>query len=132
MTAFADTSALYAFLDKASRWHDLAKQVWSDMIAAGDLLVTTNHTLLETAVLCQSRFSRPVARDLFDRVVPGMDVYWVEQEVHGAAVAALLAANRRDLSLADCVSFEVMRRLDIRRAFTLDEHFREQGLDVLP
>jgi predicted nucleic acid-binding protein len=32
----------------------------------------------------------------------------------------------------DCVSFEVMRRLGIRRAFTLDEHFREQGFEVVP
>ena len=132
MTAFADTSALYAFLDKANRSHELVTQIWDTVSAGGGLLVTTNYTVLETAALCQSRFGPPIARDLFDRVVPGLDVHWVDQEVHEAAVAALLVANRRDLSLVDCVSFEVMRRLDIRQAFTLDEHFREQGFEVVP
>jgi predicted nucleic acid-binding protein len=37
------------------------------------------------------------------------------------------SARRRDLSLVDCVSFEVMRRNGITRAFAVDRHFQELG-----
>jgi predicted nucleic acid-binding protein len=46
--------------------------------------------------------------------------------------SALLTANRRQLSLVDCVSFEMMRRLGIKTAFTYDRHFSEQGFECLP
>lgn len=43
----------------------------------------------------------------------------------------MLVAGRRDLSLVDCSSFVTMRRLGIKKAFALDEHFREQGFELL-
>ena len=46
--------------------------------------------------------------------------------------AGLLSARRQDLSLVDCTSFAVMRSLGLRRAFTLDPHFAEQGCEVVP
>ena len=52
--------------------------------------------------------------------------------IHRAAVAAVLASARRNLSLVDCASFEVMRRRGLRTAFTLDRHFAEQGFAVVP
>ena len=51
---------------------------------------------------------------------------------HRAGVASVLAANQRRLSLVDCVSFEVMRRLGIREAFAFDAHFADQGFRCLP
>jgi predicted nucleic acid-binding protein len=44
-----------------------------------------------------------------------------------AGLSALLAAGRRHLSLVDCVSFVIMRRLGIRAYLGLDAHFAEQG-----
>jgi predicted nucleic acid-binding protein len=43
----------------------------------------------------------------------------------------LLVANRRDLSLVDCTSFEVMRRNGLEVVFTFDPHFHEQGFQVI-
>ena len=57
---------------------------------------------------------------------------WVDQPTHEAGVAAVLAAGRRKLSLVDCVSFEIMRRGGIRRAFSFDPHFREAGFELVP
>jgi predicted nucleic acid-binding protein len=47
--------------------------------------------------------------------------------MHAQSVAAALAANRRRLSLVDCVSFTVCRRLNIDRVSAFDPHFDEQG-----
>jgi len=35
------------------------------------------------------------------------------------------------LSLVDCVSFEVMRRIGMNRVFCFDPHFEEHGFEVL-
>jgi predicted nucleic acid-binding protein len=41
-------------------------------------------------------------------------------------------AGRRTLSLVDCVSFEVMRRTGIRKAFAFDRHFQDYGYEIYP
>jgi len=59
-------------------------------------------------------------------------VTWVDEGTHRSAHHALLVAGRRQVSLVDCVSFELMRRLAVDRAFCFDPHFAEQGFEVLP
>jgi predicted nucleic acid-binding protein len=48
------------------------------------------------------------------------------------AINTVLTANRRNLNLVDCSSFETMRRLGIKTIFTIDEHSKEQGFQVIP
>ena len=61
-----------------------------------------------------------------DKHLPLIEGSPVSAEDRTAAIGALLAAGRR-LSLVDCVSFTVMRRLGIREYLGLDPHFEEQG-----
>jgi predicted nucleic acid-binding protein len=35
------------------------------------------------------------------------------------------------LSLTDCVSFAVIRRLGLRKVFCFDRHFQEQGIEIV-
>jgi predicted nucleic acid-binding protein len=42
----------------------------------------------------------------------------------------LLAANRLNLSLVDCTSFEIMRQTRLEKVFTFDPHFSEQGFFI--
>ncbi len=49
-----------------------------------------------------------------------------------ASVLAFLTAGRRALSLVDCASLVVMRRLGVEKAFTFDRHFAEQGFMLIP
>jgi predicted nucleic acid-binding protein len=58
-------------------------------------------------------------------------VSFVNSDLHASALAALLAARRRRLSLVDCVSFETMRHLSVTRAFAFDPHFTEQGFELV-
>lgn len=65
-------------------------------------------------------------------VLPQVEVWWVDETLHGAATAALLASGARALSLVDWVSFELMRRLGLSEAFAFDDDFEEQGFALLP
>ena len=64
-------------------------------------------------------------------VVPALEVVWVEEPLYRGAIAALLAADRRAVSLTDWTSFEVMRGRQITQAFAFDPHFAEQGFTTV-
>jgi predicted nucleic acid-binding protein len=132
MRIFVDTSAFYALLDRDDRKHLRAKKTWAEIINPENTLVTTNYVIVETFALLQSRLGFEAVRAFQEDVVPILQVEFATSEIHRLGVAALLSASRRELSLVDCVSFEVMRDLGIKTAFTFDSHFREQGFDVTP
>lgn len=133
MTTFADTSALYAVLDADDEFHGAAGEAWSSLLSSEEgTLVTTNYVLLEVFALAQARLGMAAVRGLSDDLLPAIRTVWVTDEDHRAAVQALLAADRRGLSLVDCSSFVVMRRLGLEVVFTFDEDFRHQGFATVP
>lgn len=133
MTVFVDTSALYAVLDRDDDNHDSARAVWQRLLTdPSTVLVTHNYVLVETAALVQNRQGIEAVRTLQERIVPVLQVAWLDEAQHRTAVAMTLAAGRRKLSLVDCASFLVMRENGIRHAFCFDRHFAEEGFAVLP
>ncbi len=129
---FIDTSALYAVIDASDAQHSRARREWDRVLDGDDVLRTSNYVVLETQSLIQARRGVELVRRLVDEILPAIDILWVGEGVHGRAVSALLAANRRQLSLVDCTSFELMREHRIRAAFAFDAHFEEQGFVVQP
>jgi len=132
MMTFLDTSAICAYFDRASEHQAAVLAAWDIVESNEDTLVATNYVLVETTALLQARLGIDAVRGFATGIIPILSIEWVEPDVHDAALTAVLAANRRELSFVDCVSFEVMRRLGIRRVLALDEHFREQGFEVVP
>jgi predicted nucleic acid-binding protein len=132
MAIFIDTSAIYALLDAGDCNHDHAKTTWAGWLDHPPMLVCSNYVLLESIVLVQRRLGITVVRRFQEELAPLFHVHWVNHDLHSIAIGVLLAAGRRNLSLVDCTSFELMRRLGIRTAFAFDRHFAEQGFDLLP
>jgi uncharacterized protein len=127
-----DTSALYAVLDRDDENHPAARATWGGLLQADEPLLVTNYVLVETTALVQHRLGMEAVRVLCADILPALDVHWMTETDHLHAQNAVLAADRRKLSLVDCSSFHVMRALTVRTVFAFDPHFREQGFDVLP
>ena len=127
-----DTSALYAVLDRDDENHQAAKAGWEHLLSADEALLVTNYVLVETAALVQHRLGMDALRTFCADVLPALDVHWITETDHSHALDAVLAADRRKLSLVDCSSFHVMRGRNLRMAFAFDPHFREHGFDVVP
>jgi uncharacterized protein len=117
---------LYALLDEDDAKHRDARETWRRLLPTARL-VTTSYVLSESAALVQARLGVQALRSLLTGLVAPLRVRWVDQLLHEAGVAAVLAAGRRDLSLVDCTSFELMRREQIAAAFAFDDDFVEQG-----
>lgn len=127
-----DTSALYAVLDRDDQNHPVAQATWARLLQDDETLLVTNYGVVETTVLVQHRLGMDAVRVLCGDVLPALHVHWITESDHMHAQNALLATDRRRLSLVDCSSFHVMRSRMVRTAFAFDAHFREQGFDVLP
>lgn len=132
MTVFVDTSALIALLDASEAKHAVCAREWKRLLAADAALVTSSYVIVETCAVAQRRLGMAAVRSLTTDFVPLLAIDWVDEPVHAAGHAALLTANRKELSLVDCVSFELMRRRDVSTAFALDADFGDQDFSVVP
>jgi len=132
VSVFVDTSALIALLAEQDPRHAEAAACWRELNESRETLVTSNYVVVEFLAVLQRRHGVRLVRAALDSVLLVIEVHWVDEQTHESALQALLAANRRDFSLVDCVSFVVMRDQGITTAFTLDPHFAEQGFEVMP
>jgi len=131
LTAFVDTSALYALLDRDDEHHEAAAALFPVLLES-DELVTHSYVVVESAALVQRRLGSAALRALFEDLLPAITVVFVDESTHRAASSALLAAVRRRVSFVDWVSFELMRRESLEVVFAFDHDFRAQGFVVRP
>ncbi|HEY6570822.1 MAG TPA: PIN domain-containing protein [Candidatus Limnocylindrales bacterium] len=130
MTVFVDTSALYAYLDARDADHEAATRAFASLRQEGR--VVHNYILVETEALVRARLGVAASSRFLAELVPVLDVEWVTADLHDIALSSLRTAGRRDLSLVDCVSFEVMRRRHVDTAFAFDDDFATAGFRLIP
>jgi len=130
MAMFVDTSAIYARIVDTDARHREALALWADLAERRETLVTSNYVVLESISLLTRRVGLAPVRAFQADMVPVLRVRWVDEALHGRAMAAFLSAGDRRLSLVDCVSFEVMRRFGLDTAFDAD--FTEAGFRCIP
>ena len=132
MTTFLDTSAILALFDADDPRHPEVDSVWKEIILSEEPLVSSNYILVETLALVQRRLGMDAVQAVQRDIVPLLEIEWLTDDVHQAAMATFLRASRRKLSFVDCSSFEVMRRRGIVRALAVDGHFGEHGFEQIP
>ena len=128
MKIFVDTSAFLSILDRDDDNHEQASAIWLELLGQENtVLYCNNYVLLECTALIQRRLGLSFVKSFQANAVPVLTVKWVDETLHEAGMLAVLTANRRELSLVDCVSFATMRELSIEHYFAFDQHFDEQG-----
>ena len=128
-TVLVDTAAWLALVNTRDEWHSRATQLMAKLRNSHYTLVTTEFVLLEVAnALCAAAW-RSKAIKLIDglRLLPTLQI--VEADTTILADGWQLYSQRldKDWSLTDCVSMIVMRKDDIKEAFTSDHHFEQAG-----
>ena len=129
---FVDTSAILSVIVTNDINHERAVQCWRNLLEEGQIALTNNYVLVESAVIIQKRLGLSRVRDFQENILPFLTTEWIDEKQHSAALHEVLSANRRQLSLVDCSGFETMRRLEIKKVFTFDSHFRERGFEIIP
>jgi predicted nucleic acid-binding protein len=125
-----DTSGLLCYLDQNDANYDAA----GTLLEAADRRITHNYVLAEFVALATARrLARPGAlRFTADLLTsPHIEVIWVDQERHNAALSLLREQLDKTYSLCDAVSFLLMRERGLIEALTTDHHFEQAGFQRL-
>jgi predicted nucleic acid-binding protein len=130
VSVFVDTSFLVALLDEDDPMYADALRLWKRVEAGRLFVLTSNYVVLEACAVLQRRLGVGAVRKLVRQILEPVSLEWVTSADHERALEALLVADRRNLSMVDCVSFEVMRRLGVHECLAFDRHFGEQGFAV--
>lgn len=130
MKIFADTSGLFALLVKNDDMHVRAKLNFSYFAQHRVQLMTSSFVLVETTALLQRRVGLAAVHDFQSKIMPLLEMIWVNAEWYTRAIQRLFALNNRDIGLVDSLSFEIMESCEITHAFAFDKHFPENGFTI--
>lgn len=130
MNIFADTSGLFALLVKNDYMSVRAKENFNYFAEKNVQLVTSSFVLVETTALLQRRIGMAPVNDFNAKIFPLLEIVWVDDKWYARAMQRLFLQNNRDVSLVDCLSFEIMESLQIECAFAFDKHFEENGFTI--
>ncbi len=129
---FVDTSALLPLLDRDDQDHDYLVNAVGTLSISQTALVTSSYVLVEAGSLVRSRLGVSAFRRLGEIMERGVEIVWVDEELHRRAWKEASAGGKRAPSLVDWVSFLLMAELDITTALARDRHFVQQGFRILP
>ncbi len=132
MTLLADTSALLALYLADDRHHRAAVAFLRATPRAR--FVLTDLILGELATRLAVRAGPSQAAQVARGILASKryEVMYLDGELLAEALSTMEDFGDKRLSLADCASFALMRRLGVRGAFTFDHDFRDCGFEMLP
>lgn len=116
----------------ADQHHARAVAAWPELLRSKSRCYTSNFVLDETFTLLARRagydFAAQRARNILDSVA--LHILRPEAVDERQALAFFEKFADQKASFTDCVSFALMRRHRIGRAFSFDRHFEVAGFEI--
>ena len=130
----ADTGPLYALADPSDQFHARARRGWKSLEKARSALFTSSFVLDETFTLLARRTSYEFAAERAEAVYASRVLAILRPDAtdEAAALGFFRKLAGQEVSFTDCVSFALMKRHRLGRAFTFDRHFAAAGFVVWP
>lgn len=129
-----DAGAWIAISDSRDKHHKAAAELYKRLLVERKILVTTNLVIAEAYIVIRRtgghvpamRFLRSIRESARLRKV------YSDAALEDEAEQFLDRFSDHDFSLADAVSFAVMKARAISDAFAFDQHFATAGFGLLP
>lgn len=133
LKVFADSVYWIALINPADQWFYSTHQ--AAQLIAEKRIVTTNEVLIESLNFYAEKGEgkRDAISSLIRSILLDVRVETVAASENSFFDGLDLYENRRDkgYSLTDCISMNVCRTYQIRDVLTHDDHFRQEGFNVL-
>ena len=130
-TIFVDTSMFYALANERNNFHHQAVQIWAKLKENNIVPITSNYVLDETFTLLRKRRGRVVVDEFRKNLAGEYPIKITRVTVTDEAKAwEWFLLDWSDLSFTDCISFTMMKRLDITCVATFDQHFQRAGFEI--
>jgi len=129
---FVDTSAFIALTFSKDSFHSKGVSWWEDN--KKESFVTTNIVAIETLGWIRYKCGKRIAIEAGERFYSGQDlnIIKVSPDDEKEAWKSFKKLNGDGISMVDCASFVVMKRLKIKKVFTFDKDFEKVGFTLLP
>ena len=129
MRVFADSGYHIALSSPRDQWHRAALRA----PVTGVLLVTSSAVIDETVTYLQraGQLSAALAFLQQMRMNEEVEIVYPDPSLQAEAWDLFAKWGGSGANAVDCVSFAIMRRFGIRKAFTFDAHFRKAGFEIL-
>lgn len=128
---FLDSVGALALWSKSDQWHEAAERALRQLTRNKDVLITTTFVLAECGNTAARRAFRNDPVQLRENFEAAKTLIWPAETDWQLAWAAYQRGEADAAGIVDHISFVVMRRLGITKAFTNDRHFRAAGFEVL-
>lgn len=130
---FVDTSFFKGLIDAYDDFHQKAKDCWRRLKEENATLITSNYVLDESFTLIKLRSGIQIVNEFRDDIIKSSHVIKIMRVtvVDEAEAWKWFLNDWSKLSFTDCVSFAVMKRLDIIRVAAFDEHFKRAGFTLI-
>ena len=127
---FLDTVGLIAVWDTSDQWHEPAAQAFGELLRDRTPLYTSNQILLECGNAAARRPYRGRVNALRRQLIEADLLLEPNAAEWEAAWEAFDRGASSQAGIVDQVSFVLMRRAGVVRAFTNDDHFRAAGFET--
>lgn len=132
ITIFVDTSFFKALIDPKDEFYSKASEIWKTVTDAKLALVSTNFILDEMLTLMRKRCGMEAVERIRTDLLETKLIKIIRVTITDEAKAwDWFIKDWSDLSFTDCVSFAVMKRLDLKKVLTFDNHFSRAGFEIV-
>ncbi len=130
---FVDASAWIALADRDDSNHKKAAAVYPSLLTANNRLITSNFVIAETYIVLLKELGQAAAISFLERVKtsPRITRVYSTEDIESEAQKMLGKYRDHDFSYTDAVSFIIMKRQKIGKAFAFDKHFLSAGFTVV-
>jgi predicted nucleic acid-binding protein len=131
---FLDASYIIALELFDDQNHQLALQHWRSLDRKNLKLVTTSYICDEVVNFFNSRYLHAKAVEIGERLLtsPSVQFIQVDEDLFTEGRRLFRQYDDKSYSLTDCISFAIMKRLNINNSLTFDRHFSQAKFTKLP
>jgi len=131
---FVDASAWIALADKDDFHHKVAASHYPSIFKNHKTLVTSNLVIAETYIVLLNELGHKAAIEFLERIKASPRILKIcsNESIEAEAEGILAKYIDQDFSYADAVSFVIMKKQKIRKAFCFDKHFVTAGFTNIP
>ena len=131
---FVDSSAWIALADKDDSHHKQAASSYLSIFKNHKTLITSNLVVAETYIVLLKELGHKAAIEFLERIKasPRILKIFSNENIEAEAEGILAKYIDQEFSYVDAVSFVIMKRQKIKRAFCFDKHFVTAGFMNVP
>jgi predicted nucleic acid-binding protein len=130
-TVFLDSVGMLALWNRRDQWHAVAAKAFKPLVTTPSRFVTTTLVLYECGnAAARLSFRGQVVKTYRSMINTGAVILPTDADIE-EGWKNYDRDGRGAAGIVDQISFAVMRRLGLMRAFTNDKHFSAAGFQVL-